>query len=505
MTAIEAFSLCVSVALGAVGLCCLSLWRRLDDLVFRHFAIVCLIGAAFYAADRATLPTGHRPHLLAAAIGLGMALALLWGTALTRAHRTPRLVVQTLVLQGVIAVGWWAAAALSDMDRPTFFLGYSLMFVAQLGLWGFHQGLRSLLVHWPMPLALLMVPFGVGWWFLTRQDPIVLRYLVGLAGFLLGLAVMVNRMLGERHAAHRNLKSLRATQEQLHSVVAAMASGSDEVAMAGERMSQGAQQLAIRTDQQTASLRSLSESVQGSVHQVQGTATNITAVDRQCAELSTQARQGTDVVQAAVQSIELISQRSSEMREALALIESIAFQTNILALNAAIEAARAGTAGRGFAVVASEVRSLSARTTEAAGQVKGLIERATRQSQQGMDQIMSVQQQLQAVLEGVSTVADHTRTLSTDAQTQSQELVQMMQALRDLAALTDDNASLVAESVMTADSMNQSASALRSMVAGLQQAEPGPRDAARAMATAPTPAPRPLTPPPAATSAVDFF
>ena len=45
MTAIEAFSLCVSVALGAVGLCCLSLWRRLDDLVFRHFAIVCLIGA----------------------------------------------------------------------------------------------------------------------------------------------------------------------------------------------------------------------------------------------------------------------------------------------------------------------------------------------------------------------------------------------------------------------------------------------------------------------------
>lgn len=81
----------------------------------------------------------------------------------------------------------------------------------------------------------------------------------------------------------------------------------------------------------------------------------------------------------------------------------------------------------------------------------------------------------------------------------------MMQALRDLAALTDDNASLVAESVMTADSMNQSASALRSMVAGLQQAEPGSQDAARAMATAPTPAPRPLTPPPAATGAVDFF
>ncbi len=66
--------------------------------------------------------------------------------------------------------------------------------------------------------------------------------------------------------------------------------------------------------------------------------------------------------------------KSTDIAEAITVIDQIAFQTNILSLNAAVEAATAGEAGKGFAVVAGEVRNLASRSAEAAKEIKDVVE-----------------------------------------------------------------------------------------------------------------------------------
>ncbi|MDD2698950.1 MAG: methyl-accepting chemotaxis protein [Arcobacteraceae bacterium] len=85
--------------------------------------------------------------------------------------------------------------------------------------------------------------------------------------------------------------------------------------------------------------------------------------------------------------------KSSDISEAITVIDQIAFQTNILSLNAAVEAATAGEAGKGFAVVAQEVRNLATRSADAAKTIKVVVEaiqQETRRMKSSSDVVSSV-------------------------------------------------------------------------------------------------------------------
>lgn len=495
MTSYSAFALVSSLALLTISMAFLALWRVLKASYWGQFALVTLIAGTVYALDIFTRPVGDRPNVLATFLGLTCICLVMWAIA-RQQEVGPQFRRWLLVSHGVVAVAAVALVATGQLTRLQLFELYVLIHLNQICVILMAGGLTWRTI--PLASCLAIYPLAVAYVAFSQLDVMYLRYFVGLMTFLVCMCILVEGVLETHTRLGQTVSQLDGAKDELQRLLDTMLEGSTKVADAGQEVSRSAQELAMRTDQQTYNITTVADVIGGVADQVENTTANVIAVDDQCNQLRDRVRAGDEVVNEAVASIQLISQRSSEMSEAIALIEAVAFQTNILALNAAIEAARAGTAGRGFAVVAAEVRALSRRTAESAQQVKHLIERTAGQVDDGVARIQSVKQRLGDMRADVEAVTGRTQQVASDALMQSQSLAEVKLRLDELKQLTDANAQLVATSVMAADGMNDSASALRSMVAQGRDGHAAPG----------APAAHPAPAAPAATrqiDAVEFF
>lgn len=261
------------------------------------------------------------------------------------------------------------------------------------------------------------------------------------------------------------LAALAHMQSSLSAVVGTVRRNADGVAMASSEIAAGNLSLSARTEEQAASLEQTAASMEeltGTVRQNAGNASLAASLAEKASDTATH---GGAVMRAVVETMAGISESSSQVGEIIAVIEGIAFQTNILALNAAVEAARAGEQGRGFAVVAGEVRALAQRSAAAAKEVKTLINQSSERVAAGSDLVRNAGGIIGEIVDSVHQVKTTIAEISAASNEQSTGIDQVNHAVVEMDRVTQQNAALVEEASAAAQAMTEQARSLRDAVA----------------------------------------
>jgi len=262
------------------------------------------------------------------------------------------------------------------------------------------------------------------------------------------LAQAFDRMIDN---LNRFVSNVRSSAEQV-------ASGSRQIADSSQALSQGATEQASSVEEVTASLEQVSVQTRRNAERA-GEASEISLMAKK------DALQGDECMKGMLKAMEEINEASSNISKIIKVIDSIAFQTNILALNAAVEAARAGQHGKGFAVVAEEVRTLAARSANAASETTALIEGSIKKAEGGTKVAGETAAFLRKIVEGVTKAADLVGQIAVASNEQSAGISQINKAVSQVSDVIQTNSATSEESAAASEELSGQADVLKDMIA----------------------------------------
>lgn len=260
-------------------------------------------------------------------------------------------------------------------------------------------------------------------------------------------------LVGIRNMNRKIDESLRQVEET-----------AEQVSLGSGNMAEAAQSLAEGATEQAGAVEELQATIADITANVEHTAENLQKSHADARKYADDADHSREQMHAMVEAMQRISESSMKIENIISELEDIASQTNLLSLNASIEAARAGEAGKGFAVVADQIRKLAEQSAASAVSTRELIEGSIHDVEEGNKAVALVSETLDEVIKGINDIADTSKSLSENSQSQATAMLQAEQGVNQISEVVQSNSAMAQETSATSEELSAQAETLDNLV-----------------------------------------
>ncbi len=258
--------------------------------------------------------------------------------------------------------------------------------------------------------------------------------------------------------------SLKSIRTHLMDVMRDITQIAKKVNNGANQVSSGAQSLSHGAAQQKESISGLVSNITDITEQIQNSTVRCGSASELVSRATGYAAEADTKMEQLITATRNLDHSSTKISNITKTIEDISFQTNILALNASIEAARAGAAGRGFAVVSDEVRSLAAKSAEAAKDTSTLIDSSIHDIKTGTESTNLAMSAMQVISECIQSIKILMDEIAQASVQQSEMIVSVENRIKEVSRVIQENSDAAEESAAISNELSEQSQTLNQLI-----------------------------------------